>query len=181
MINMFDIYLASLGGLLIGIATTIHYLFLGKATGFSGIYYSIITFDLKSIVWKTSLLAGVVLTSSTMFIYYRYLNRFSYFSNKKLIPEMSGPLFDSMEEITDIGIVGSIVAGLLVGFGTKLGNGCTSGHGVCGLPRLSIRSSMAVLCFMSFGIITASIKQFSIIFKIKISYWNSITLGRLEY
>ena len=73
MINMFDIYLASLGGLIIGIATTIHYLFLGKATGFSGIYFSIITFDSKSIVWKTSLLAGVVLTSSTMFIYYGYV------------------------------------------------------------------------------------------------------------
>lgn len=82
---------------------------------------------------------------------------------------MSGPLFDSMEEITDIGIIGSIISGLLVGFGTKLGNGCTSGHGVCGLPRLSIRSSMAVLCFMTFGIITASIKQFSIIF-----YINSV-------
>lgn len=94
---------------------------------------------------------------------------------------MSGPLFDSMEEITDIGIAGSIVAGLLVGFGTKLGNGCTSGHGVCGLPRLSIRSSMAVLCFMSFGIITASIKQFSNIFKNNFSCWHSLTLGRPEY
>ena len=47
-----------------------------------------------------------------------------------------------------------IVAGLLVGFGTRLGNGCTSGHGICGLARLSKRSLLAVLVFMGSGIIT---------------------------
>lgn len=51
------------------------------------------------------------------------------------------------------------IAGFLVGFGTKLGNGCTSGHGVCGLPRLSKRSFVAVCCFMGFGMLTATFKE----------------------
>lgn len=50
-----------------------------------------------------------------------------------------------------------IIAGLLVGFGTRLGSGCTSGHGVCGLPRLSLRSVVATLNFMFFAIITVYI------------------------
>jgi uncharacterized membrane protein YedE/YeeE len=47
----------------------------------------------------------------------------------------------------------------LVGFGTKLGNGCTSGHGVCGLPRLSERSMVAVAAFMTTGLLTATLKS----------------------
>jgi len=50
------------------------------------------------------------------------------------------------------------VSGFLVGLGTKLSNGCTSGHGVCGLPRLSIRSFVAVILFMGSGMITATTK-----------------------
>lgn len=46
-----------------------------------------------------------------------------------------------------------------MGFGTKLGNGCTSGHGVCGLPRLSVRSMAAVASFMTFGILTGTLKD----------------------
>ena len=54
------------------------------------------------------------------------------------------------------------VAGLLVGFGTRLGNGCTSGHGICGLSRFSKRSLIAVMVFMATGFITAtSIQLFS--------------------
>ncbi|MEO7730293.1 MAG: YeeE/YedE thiosulfate transporter family protein, partial [Kofleriaceae bacterium] len=50
-----------------------------------------------------------------------------------------------------------IVAGLLVGFGTRMGSGCTSGHGVCGLSRLSVRSLVAVATFMTTGAVTASL------------------------
>lgn len=52
-----------------------------------------------------------------------------------------------------------IVAGLLVGFGTRLGNGCTSGHGVCGLGRLSVRSLVAVLCFMASAVVTVFVTR----------------------
>ena len=54
----------------------------------------------------------------------------------------------------DVGATGLIVAGLLVGFGVRLGNGCTSGHGVCGLSRLSLRSLVNVAAFMGAGAIT---------------------------
>lgn len=50
------------------------------------------------------------------------------------------------------------MAGLLVGFGTKVGNGCTSGHGVCGMPRFSKRSWLAVIVFMCMGIIVSTFK-----------------------
>ncbi len=54
----------------------------------------------------------------------------------------------------DVGAAGLIVAGLLVGFGVRLGNGCTSGHGVCGLSRLSLRSLVNVAAFMGAGALT---------------------------
>ena len=50
-----------------------------------------------------------------------------------------------------------LVGGLLVGFGTRLSNGCTSGHGICGLGRLSLRSLVAVLVFMAMGVLSASL------------------------
>ncbi len=74
----------------------------------------------------------------------------------------ASPAFDIPSVMLgDLGILGFGLAGLLVGFGTKLGNGCTSGHGVCGLPRLSIRSYAAVGCFMGTGIATATAKYYS--------------------
>lgn len=55
-------------------------------------------------------------------------------------------------------LIGQILGGLLVGIGTRLGNGCTSGHGVCGIPRLSIRSIVATITFIAFAMLIASIK-----------------------
>lgn len=80
---------------------------------------------------------------------------------KSFKPLINGatPLFDDVSSISKIGFIGAAIAGLLVGFGTKLGNGCTSGHGVCGLPRLSKRSFVAVGSFMTLGIITATLKD----------------------
>ena len=57
----------------------------------------------------------------------------------------------------DVGWVGVLAAGVLVGFGTRLGNGCTSGHGVCGLSRLSLRSFANVLSFMGTGFATVAL------------------------
>ena len=59
----------------------------------------------------------------------------------------------------DVGTPVLIVAGLLVGFGSRLGNGCTSGHGVCGLSRLSLRSLVNVLCFMGSGFVTVFVMR----------------------
>lgn len=68
-LNFKDIYLAAAGGLLIGIATSIHYLLKGRITGFSGIYYSLITMDKNSFFWKISLMSSVVLSSSLLYKY----------------------------------------------------------------------------------------------------------------
>ena len=71
-INLKDIYLAAAGGLIIGIATSIHYLLKGRVTGFSGIFYSLITFDKNSFYWKLSLMSSVVLSSSILYRYFGY-------------------------------------------------------------------------------------------------------------
>lgn len=68
--NADDVYLALIGGCLIGIATSIHYLLMGRVTGFSGIYYSLITFDKGSWNWKLGLMSSVMLASCIMFKIY---------------------------------------------------------------------------------------------------------------
>jgi len=68
--NADDVYLALLGGFLIGIATSIHYLVMGRVTGFSGIYYSLITYDKNSFYWKLALMSSVLLASTIMFLIY---------------------------------------------------------------------------------------------------------------
>ena len=63
-------------------------------------------------------------------------------------------IFITPEIVIKSSPIGLIIAGLLVGFGTRLGSGCTSGHGICGISRLSIRSMIATVTFMLAGIIT---------------------------
>lgn len=70
--NGTDIGLAVIGGALIGIATSLHYIVKGRVTGFSGILYSIATYDLPSFFWKVSLMMGVVMASSIFYLAYGY-------------------------------------------------------------------------------------------------------------
>lgn len=134
---MHPFLLATIGGVLIAIASSIILLGLGRIAGISGIFSSFI-FNSKAFEnrWKLFFVLGLLVGGFVI----KYLNPslFDYSIN------FSMPLI--------------IVAGLLVGFGTRLGSGCTSGHGVCGLPRLSKRSLVATLTFMSFGIITVILK-----------------------
>lgn len=134
---MHPFLLATIGGVLIAIASSIILLGLGRIAGISGIFSSFI-FNSKAFEnrWKLFFVLGLLVGGFVI----KYLNPslFDYSIN------FSMPLI--------------IVAGLLVGFGTRLGSGCTSGHGVCGLPRLSKRSLVATLTFMSFGIITVLLK-----------------------
>ncbi len=70
-------------------------------------------------------------------------------------------IFDSNQfAAKNLSFWGWIVGGFLVGFGTKMGNGCTSGHGVCGIPRFSIRSIVATMTFMAFGIAAATLRHY---------------------
>lgn len=71
--NKEDLYLAAIGGLLIGLASSLHYIVKGRITGFSGIFYSLISFDTNSFFWKLCLMSSVVLASTLMFIKYEYI------------------------------------------------------------------------------------------------------------
>ena len=73
----------------------------------------------------------------------------------------SSTFFDTQTEfVKGLNIFGFLIGGILVGLGTKLSNGCTSGHGVCGLPRLSVRSIVAVCCFVSTGIAVSTLRYY---------------------
>jgi uncharacterized membrane protein YedE/YeeE len=141
------IYAAAAGGLLIAVASSIHLLFKGRVTGMSGIFNGLITFD-NTVSWKSNILSGLVLTAGLAY----HLYGFKEVSNNIY-------LFDDIQKF-NLGMNSAtlIIAGLLVGLGTKLANGCTSGHGVCGLPRLSLRSFVAVMTFMATAILVANVK-----------------------
>lgn len=65
---------------------------------------------------------------------------------------------DDSYHMQNLDALGNILGGLLVGVGTRLGNGCTSGHSICGIPRLSLRSIVATCTFISFGMLIASVR-----------------------
>ena len=70
-------------------------------------------------------------------------------------------MFDTDEEVrVKQGVAAWVVGGLLVGWGTRMGNGCTSGHGVCGIPRLSLRSITATMTFMATGFGIATLRYY---------------------
>ena len=127
---------AIIGGLLIGTAASILLLFSGNILGVSGIISKIITHPIKEFRegWRWEFLIGL-------------------FSGGLIILILKPELFENTLS-TPNSIL--IIAGILVGFGTKLGGGCTSGHGVCGVSRLSKRSLIATILFLLTGILTAT-------------------------
>ena len=127
---------ALVGGMLIGLSATILLAFDGRIAGISGIVNGAIKFK-KQENWRWLFIAGMLVGG---FLY------------EYVFASESTPLSSFAPEAM-------IVGGLLVGFGTRLGNGCTSGHGVCGLGRLSFRSLIAVITFMITAIITVFITR----------------------
>jgi len=135
--------MALLGGIIISIATSFNYYTTGRVTGMSGIYSGFIFFEKYSFHWRATFIFAMMAT--TVFLW----NFFGF-----------GSCFDEPTVfVKNLSKPGYFVAGLLVGLGTKLGNGCTSGHGICGLPRLSIRSWVFVPIFLVFGILTATYRD----------------------
>ena len=118
------------GGLMLGVATVILLLGIGRIAGISGIFSSLLK-PKRVEIWQVLFIAGLIISP----LLYRLVN----------------PL-PVIEVSTSLPLL--IVAGLLVGFGTRLGSGCTSGHGICGNARLSPRSMAATVTFMLFGIVT---------------------------
>lgn len=121
------------GGLIIGLAASLLLIGIGQIAGVSGITASVIR--VKNVeAWQVLFLIGLI--------------------TSPLICQIIAPL--PMIEVTS-SIPLLIIAGLLVGVGTQLGSGCTSGHGICGLARFSRRSLVAVITFMATGIITVTL------------------------
>ena len=118
------------GGLMLGVATVILLLGIGRIAGISGIFSSLLK-PKRVEMWQVLFIAGLIVSP----LFYRLV---------KPLP--------AIEVSASIPLL--IAAGLLVGFGTRLGSGCTSGHGICGNARLSPRSMAATVTFMLFGIVT---------------------------
>lgn len=129
-----SVFYPLLGGAIIGIAVTVMLLFNGRVTGISGIVSSAISTRSADNKWRWAFLVGLLVGG---------------FVIHKLHPELLSNL--SNRNFTQI-----IVAGLLVGYGTVMGSGCTSGHGVCGISRFSVRSLIATITFMLFGVIAVT-------------------------
>lgn len=128
---MNDWLLGLLGGVLIGVSATLLLLLNGRIAGISGIVNGVMSRpSAGEWAWRAAFLVGLLGAGG---IAIRLMHA---------------------DTPSPAGIATLIVGGLLVGFGTSLGNGCTSGHGVCGLGRLSMRSLVAVLTFMLVAMVT---------------------------
>ena len=125
-----------LGGILIGLSASLMIWGLGRITGISGIFSSIIAKPKGEHIWRYGFIGGLLVGGYACLL---------------LLPEKFNYTIDSSPMVT-------IAAGFIVGFGTLLGSGCTSGHGVCGISRLSPRSLLATVTFILFGIITVALK-----------------------
>lgn len=136
--NTFTPWSALAGGLLIGLAAAALIVFNGRIAGISGIIGSLLqrrTWAAPTAWgWRAAFVAGLL---AAPWLYQQFAP----------LPAMQMPASPWV----------IIAAGLLVGFGTRLGSGCTSGHGVCGLSRLSLRSLAATLTFMASGVLTVTL------------------------
>jgi uncharacterized membrane protein YedE/YeeE len=129
---------AIVGGVIIGIAVSLMLLFNGRVTGISGIVSGAINPVKNETAWRWFFITGLLSGGYAL----------NFFYPQSFIQQSTATNFDY------------IIGGLLVGFGTLLGNGCTSGHGVCGLSRFSFRSLLATITFISFGVISVLLYKF---------------------
>ena len=127
---------ALFGGMLLGLSVAILMLFSGKIAGISGAIAGLLTPQQHESSWRAAFLGGMML--SVYFVQ---------------------PWGFTLPDISDNNILLVAFAGLLVGFGTRLGNGCTSGHGIIGMGRFSKRSIVATMIFMISAIIVVFLRQ----------------------
>lgn len=120
---------AFLGGILLGLSAALYVILHGRILGISGIISGLLSPKEGDIHWRLSLVLGLLSA-----------------------PFLGSLIFDlHTRSVIDADWLAIIIAGFLVGFGANYGSGCTSGHGVCGLSRLSPRSLVATISFMSAG------------------------------
>ena len=130
------------GGGLIGLSAGLLFVVSGRVAGISGILGGFFGLRTESLGWRIAFLLGLLCAPAA----------WKYLGGRAL------PAF-RLEIGTPLGWLSLVAAGLLVGFGTRMARGCTSGHGVCGLSRLSPRSLMAVLVFMGSGMATVYLSR----------------------
>jgi len=132
-LDVFTPWSALAGGALIGLAASMFLLLTGRVSGISGVVGGLLAPKPGDVFWRLAFVGGL--------------------ATGGVIAAFAMPAQVAFEVArTPVAIV---VAGLLVGFGTRLGNGCTSGHGVCGISRFSTRSLVATATFMATGVATA--------------------------
>jgi len=134
--NHFTPLTALAGGVLIGIAVAMFVLLNGRIAGISGVLGGLLRPSKGDVAWRVAFVLGLVGAPSV------YL----------LVAVLPRPQIDA-------GYGALVLAGLLVGLGTRYGAGCTSGHGVCGLSRLSPRSLVATIAFMGAGFATVFVTR----------------------
>ena len=126
---------AAIGGGLIGLSAVLLMLMTGRIAGISGIFAGLLQSRSNDRGWRIAFIAGLI-----------------------LVPVVAGLIGYGMappKMPANWAVI--VAAGLLVGFGTRLGGGCTSGHGICGISRLSARSLVATLVFMATAIVTVAV------------------------
>lgn len=133
----FTSFSALIGGTFIGLSAVIMLAGNGRIAGISGILGGALSSRGEERRWRVLFLAGLLLAT----LLYQFIS-----SSPITIETQASPGF-------------LVVAGLLVGFGTRLGSGCTSGHGICGIARFSKRSFAATATFMLFGFITVYVTR----------------------
>ncbi|MBA2655332.1 MAG: YeeE/YedE family protein [Gammaproteobacteria bacterium] len=121
-----------IGGSLIGLSAILLFLLNGRIAGISGIFHGLFPIHKNDFFWRLLFLIGLIAGSLIYYIFPQI-----HFTPRSHFP---------------ISLL--LLAGFLVGIGTRLGGGCTSGHGVCGIARLSFRSFVATVIFFVFGVIT---------------------------
>ncbi len=133
-----SIYPPLLGGTIIGLAVTLMLLFNGRVTGISGIIAASLAKPSSDGIWRWAFLGGMITAGFLM---------------NSLRPDL-------FINLSGRGIGPVVLAGILVGYGTVMGSGCTSGHGVCGISRFSVRSALATVTFMFFGFMSVQLVSY---------------------
>ena len=128
---------AAVGGALIGLAATLLMLLTGRIAGISGIFGGLLAPGANDRGWRLAFIAGLILAPLASGLA-------GYPMAPPQLPESWGVI---------------IVAGLLVGFGTRLGSGCTSGHGICGISRRSARSLVATALFVATAMAVVAVSR----------------------
>lgn len=131
----------TIGGVLIGLSAVVLMLTIGRIAGVSGVVWGFISSlgHPGKAAWQVLFIVGLV-------------------GGAVLLHQLTGKPIPSLEAEP----IRAVIAGLLVGIGVRIGNGCTSGHGVCGMGRLSKRSFIATLTFMGMAVVTVALYNLAV-------------------